>query len=1567
MNKLAVFRQEASVGAHVTLRLTRGADVSGRIAQLDDTRVSLDLDDGESGTYFADLLAGWELHHGTERKPSPTANDGKEGAKEPASAAPGRPATTHDGESAAVESALARIAAKFSEAVKRARLAPPEPDFQFPDGEFPSPDVDAIRQEFDRARNKYQYALKVKEPLRLNDVVGQILAPLAKSYPDLAAVRSLLGRVLLKLDRRAEAIDHLTAAALSEAPAHWLALASAADDTATECYALRRYFGLTAPTKAKDAWFRYLAAANPVDLTGAGLIIDRWSSARPGEDGDLDHMLSESLVHLLLSSGSPSLARQAAANLVHDGGRLPTGWQDALDRATAPSEELRAAERRLARPSTPTGSPARPGGSHNPSPARADAPVTADQIQSLQRRFQHGGEDVRRGRITSFGNQRFGFIQDDAGETFFFRIDGVIDEGLEDALLAGQRRTAGEVEFKVHSSPGYKYHRATSILRTNSESLLQRAQTHLETRQLAQAMGYVRRVLRTDPTDRTARRLEEEIKGDLQRDGTGLPRGTGPYARARRAQLVEQDPEKAEKLLRQAIREYDKKDSAIKDLASLLHQLGRSREAISLLTEYARQFKQDIAYDNMLATFYQHSDRHDEALVVLNRLLDSTADPAKRISFLKRIAYSYFKGCRYDDAERTLQNLLSIDPQDRTAARWLAGMKDAEADSIIGLGTLDEEGVELSSLAHAAIKECPYDGVDRKKLQAGTADDTDVKRVVELATELGTTRPRDRAGYYLSAAALCKRNSSDGHPGRIYAYLRSYFASMAAASWIENKPADVVRSYCIESLGLVSENDDDFEEAWRSLFRYLATFSRKSLNEDHVGFPRATVWAVSLSPTDPITRSQRRPSRQNYTGAVQRTLEMLVPEAETGWMEGLLAVGSQSSFARTAIGNAVQASKSLRSAFESFLGGAAQEIGDVQEKWQSHCKERARIDRNSLSACRSLTNCRATIASMEDLLAQLNRFSDSTSAEVDGRRLTSLIDIVEPTLAFCRASEFEERERNYWLVVNRSNDFRKVVVDAPTQYSNEGLLPIADHLKSLIEQEYAEMAQTSSAELSLQLIVGQYVRGRNGELRLQIEVSNKSGCSPASSVRIRLGPEDSEYFVADQQESEAISTLRGGNAYVIHMIVHPHEAALKDHAFPINAVATYQNSLGEMDRTADHAWTVRLYPDKDFQHLVNPYAPFAEGGPVDKPDMFVGRDDILDRLERLLAGSASKSIVMFGQKRAGKSSLLVHLRQRLARKGQVVSVYFSLQDIASELSVTGFLHRILQSAAEELEELRFDGRDVPEYSPPPIEEMESHPTLRFHSEMTSLVRIMKRRSSSLSFVFLIDEFTDIFKAIKRGRIPSEFMKAWKAIIEKKYFASVLVGQDIMPAFKEDFPNEFGVTEDIRVTYLDNAAATALVEKPIGKDRFAGRAVRRLLDLTADSPYYTMMFCARLVDYMNTTRSVIVTEADIRAVEDEMLHGERRLTKDKFDNLLSAGDGVEDSGIEPDETYAVCTAIACGSENETWCPRHAIREFDADHLGRLLRDLESRDVVERKGDAYRLRVGLFKDWLMERRG
>src|SRR5439155_14678931 len=125
----------------------------------------------------------------------------------------------------------------------------------------------------------------------------------------------------------------------------------------------------------------------------------------------------------------------------------------------------------------------------------------------------------------------------------------------------------------------------------------------------------------------------------------------------------------------------------------------------------------------------------------------------------------------------------------------------------------------------------------------------------------------------------------------------------------------------------------------------------------------------------------------------------------------------------------------------------------------------------------------------------------------------------------------------------------------------------------------------------------------------------------------------------------------------------------------------------------------------------------------------------------------------------------------------------------------------------------------------------------------------------------------------------------------------------------EFPNEFGVTDPKRITYLTERHARDLIEVPIGPARYKSNAVARILELTAGSPFYTMMFCDKLVDYMNRTRSSVVTEADIEKVKESLVSGHDFLSKDEFDPLYSAGEGKVDTGIDPEATFAVCAAVA----------------------------------------------------------
>jgi tetratricopeptide (TPR) repeat protein len=83
--------------------------------------------------------------------------------------------------------------------------------------------------------------------------------------------------------------------------------------------------------------------------------------------------------------------------------------------------------------------------------------------------------------------------------------------------------------------------------------------------------------------------------------GFPVPRESTPYAFAKAAEYIEKNLDKAEHFYRQAIEVGERPESAIKDLAGLLHQQGKTQEACELLKAYKHIFVADLnKYENLL-------------------------------------------------------------------------------------------------------------------------------------------------------------------------------------------------------------------------------------------------------------------------------------------------------------------------------------------------------------------------------------------------------------------------------------------------------------------------------------------------------------------------------------------------------------------------------------------------------------------------------------------------------------------------------------------------------------------------------------------------------------------------------------------------------------------------------------------------------------------------------------------------------------------------------------------------------------------------------------------------------
>ena len=148
----------------------------------------------------------------------------------------------------------------------------------------------------------------------------------------------------------------------------------------------------------------------------------------------------------------------------------------------------------------------------------------------------------------------------------------------------------------------------------------------------------------------------------------------------------------------------------------------------------------------------------------------------------------------------------------------------------------------------------------------------------------------------------------------------------------------------------------------------------------------------------------------------------------------------------------------------------------------------------------------------------------------------------------------------------------------------------------------------------------------------------------------------------------------------------------------------------------------------------------------------------------------------------------------------------------------------------------------------------------------------------------------------KAKLGPEFLKNWKALLEKKLFSVVLVAQDFFKKLVSIDKNSFAMVEHKRISYLDPEFAKLLIDEPISlesannKSRYTPTAIQRVIDLTSGSPYYIQIFCNQLVNYVNREKVMTITEANVNYVmKNIMFKGNNRLEDTNFDNLIDDGD------------------------------------------------------------------------------
>ena len=1601
------FKKQIVKGTAVHLFLTTGKEVEGTVAEINDNHVVVDTGQGMV-TVFEKILGGWKTMTSEDQlhKKSENINYLEFLDK----------INDYLGDFTKDKPIVTRLNSKL-------------PDFSFP-SDAPLTGykvVDETKQEWDRINSKYQHYLKIQNLAQIPSLARE-MSILGKKHPEKGVFSYNAGCFMSNLGRHSEAIEYFEKAfAAEKSPKYVYNIACSAleiEDHKKAHIALALYFVEVLPSSAMDAWRVFCSLTENIHGYYAlkrilDAVINKVDSIENNENTkDLEDfiVICKSIVYFLRENNKFEEAILIISSLDEETWHIDS-IRSIIDSCLnslpqMPCSEYDEAVRLLEEKMNTMSQHAPPREKMNTMSQHApprEKMNTMSQHAPPREKMQKAEGFRLMGYIYNYGYRNFGFLRDLSGTNYFFHRSAIIDDAIFHRLRDLSRGEKIPVDFEATRGPKGPVAVQISLHRTIDE-IFKSAVNIAEEGDYPRAIAQIKKVLQANPNFPHAKELYEKWRGYARI--SVVPKGSNPYARARRAQLIEKDLEEAERLLRKAIGRKDNLESAIKDLAMLLAQKGRTQEAIDVLVKNRKIIRSKQSVDNMLIHIYEKAGKYDLAIALLRKKLHYTKSKEKRIRILLKIgnnflrqedykkveevfnealrldpqntvakrnlAISFSKQKRYDEAEKILNKILDTSPN-RIAAELLEAINRAketgvsvQVDEIIIETTLSELSLssELSRFTQYFLKNCDFQGVaaDRiaedeqgEKRYVGSERDTkfDIGRLEDIAKRLGTRNPRDRGNFYLSAARISLDVQEDF--SQFYRYLFRSFASRGDAATIENRPPDVARAWYCESLTIydgVRNLHGVEQDAMNALVRFLYSI----LGPTHI-------------PTTPKIPS------------IDETLEDVInrhPKKEKVFkMITYLILHSR--FAANSVLNRLHKKSALRDMALEYLrnndisvSGPIKKLDDFVSLWNVLLRKTLDEMRFVSQELQYLANVELTTAWLEDAIERVKDIDNHLFFNLDKQRTLNFQKILESALEYCKQNTFEEQERLLTQTDNQCESLMKEIEEGPTKLSIEEIDSIVEIIQKKIQERLHELYETSMPQLTLRLPVESYTPDTNNEIEIQIVVENKMGRSPTESLEL-IVQEDEDFFVIKIPDIRSDESLRGGAQRIFRIPLEVTAQAIESQTFSLPVYAQYHTRSGEISQTNFKNFSIRLYRAEEFEEMENPYALYAEGGIVGDPEMFYGREELIQNVVLTIERSRtqSKCIVVFGQKRSGKSSILFHLRERFEReKDLLVLDLGDIGAILDEHSSAPFLYQILWTILSKLRraiEIRIEsGFNSFDLSFPSDIEFYAHPSplILFKEIFDNYKHIASRLDDwhNTRVVILIDEFSYIYEKIIEGRIPGSFMKNWKALLQENYFHAVLAGQDVMPKFKQRFPNEFGTTQDERVSYLKREDAMKLIDEPIhigggaGQSRYRERAIERILELTAGSPFYIQILCNRLVEYMNRKHARLVTQADVEHIKEELIRGVNALSKDKFENLINSGDTSEDA-ISDEDSLNILKTIARNSQTGP-CNRNSIACETSTPMDRILNDLVKRDVIEREREHYyQIRVGLFREWLM----
>jgi tetratricopeptide (TPR) repeat protein len=375
--------------------------------------------------------------------------------------------------------------------------------------------------------------------------------------------------------------------------------------------------------------------------------------------------------------------------------------------------------------------------------------------------------------------------------------------------------------------------------------------------------------------------------------------------------------------------------------------------------------------------------------------------------------------------------------------------------------------------------------------------------------------------------------------------------------------------------------------------------------------------------------------------------------------------------------------------------------------------------------------------------------------------------------------------------------------------------------------------------------------------------------------------------------------------------------------------------------------------------------PYIIGRPVSEAELFFDRENLFRFLIDNLAQQA-QVILLHGQRRIGKSSVLAQIPQQLA-EAPYHFVMLSLEG-KSQKPLATVLHELARDISEDL--------NLP-IALPTEATLAEQPREFADRFLVEVQQALPVQTDSPALVLLLDEFDALGNFSPDAAATHLFPYLSEAIARHKFLHIIpVIGRRL-----DDLPtllSLFRQAPTFEIGLLNRQDTDALITQPSeGVMFFEESALQAIWELTAGHPYFTQVMCFALFSQAREEEWWQITREDVARVIDRAIElGEGGLAW-FWDGLpipervlFAAAAEVAQSRWQEDQTLEIKEGDPLALLEDsgivlTDCLHNAQRNLlDWKYL-RSLKRVDAPETVER--GSYRITIELVRRWLLRRHG